>query len=128
MADLLPPDQYQAFEQEFFELLMSFVAAGEVDPIAVQLQFQLLLEKYLGSDLESRSDLFQGQSNHKIVKTVVASIPHVIANVRKTLGKRQATDNQLPPIDLEAILATMPELSVISIEYFNLTDIFFSVY
>jgi hypothetical protein len=62
---------------------MNEVSNG-LDPVGFELKFQILLEKYLGAFLESRSDLRQSHLATKLVKAV-------IANVHKTIGKRQAT-------------------------------------
>jgi hypothetical protein len=87
---------------------MNEVSNG-LDPVALELKFQILLEKYLGAYLESRSDLRQSHLATKLVKAV-------IANVHKTVVKRQATDTlALPTANLEAIIAAIPELSVISL-------------
>jgi hypothetical protein len=62
---------------------MNEVSNG-LDPFAFELKFQILLQKYLGANLESRSDLRQSNLATKLVKAV-------IANVHKTVSKRQAT-------------------------------------
>ena len=120
MAMLLPPDQYQAFEQEFTALIMRIAASGVIDEAAIQLQFEALLEKYLSPLVESRSSLSQNRFTQRLMKIFKV-------NVHKKIHKRQATDDlMLPTPSLEEVLAAMPELAVISLEqYFAMTFFYF---
>ena len=114
MAEELPPDQYQAFEQELTELITNMIATGEVDAALVEVEFSALIQKYLGDLPESRLDLSQ-----QLVKIIMAT-------VHKNIHKRQATDDlTLPTPSLEEVLAVMPELAVISLEQYFVLIFFY---
>jgi len=74
LAEILPPDEFKAFEQDLIQIVSS-AADGKIDPDELELKLTNLVEKYLGGYEESRFDyqnfakqfaasqLFSGLSN-----------------------------------------------------------------
>lgn len=74
-ADMLPEDQYKLFEQELLQIF-ALASTGDLESDAVEAELMNLMDKYFGSDFESRFDL--QPVAHKFVKTIGAALFNLV--------------------------------------------------